>query len=416
MTSFWDNYKKGLGVIGNTIKNVTNNKVAQNVAKGAFAAINPIGYANNTLRNTLYNTLKTVASKTIPTVEAPGKNSSIGKKTTKQEPKYQPVANQYANNSQSVSGGYTGGSGGSGGGGYSSVVSSSEGGIMPQRIDLTDILAAYEQGASAQRKTITDSSSSQRQSLLDSLKRFQQETAEARSQQQRSYNAGRADLEGQAFMANRQAAQSAAARGLGGSGLQQLAQIQNLVNQSNATNTLAQSNVDVLKAIATAAQNKEEDTNKAIADLEKEAANKIAQIDANNAEAKANLQYKEDVRYEEARRAAEQFAAQLEASNRAAAAGYSNYASQRDQSIADAYDMATNDLNTALERGMRAIKQARNSSLKGKEKSAAIQKAFNDAQDQIYIAKSGLNIDLSPYLTQLDNSYNTYYDSKNKYK
>ena len=257
----------------------------------------------------------------------------------------------------SSGGGGKGAFGSGGGGGFSSGSRGSDistdyssyygggGGISgPQRIDLTDILASYEQGAKAQEQAVRDSGASQRQSLLDSLKRFQEETAEARNQQRRSYNSSRADLEGQAFMANRQAAQNAAARGLGGSGLQQLAQLQNLINQSAAADKLAQSNTDVLKQLATAAKNKEEDTNTSLLNLDKDIENKLATIAANNAQARANLQYQEDVRYEQARQQAEQFAAQLAASNAAAA----NAAKQaeKEASLADA--MYNNALSGAI--------------------------------------------------------------------
>lgn len=253
--------------------------------------------------------------------------------------------------------GYTSGSGGksafgsNGGAGFSSGSRGSDistdyssyygggGGISgPQRIDLTDILASYEQGAAAQEKAVRDSGESQRQSLLNSLKRFQEETAEARNQQRRSYNASRADLEGQAFMANRQALQNAAARGLGGSGLQQLAQLQNLINQSAATDKLAQSNTDVLKQLAAAAKNKEEDVNTSLLNVAKDVENKLATIAANNAQARANLQYQEDVRYEQARQQAEQFAAQLAASNAAASAARAaaEKEAEREASLTDA--------------------------------------------------------------------------------
>lgn len=388
-------------------------KTKTKTLSNALANVSPSAYNQNGLYTSLQINPALNSSRLVSnTVNYSTPNQNFSKADPS---KIAPKVNQTtSNNNNGVST-----SGGSIGNNIASVVTASEGGILPQRIDLTDILAAYEQGSSAQRKTITDSSASQRQSLLDSLKRFQQETAEARAQQQRGYNAGRADLEGQAFMANRQAAQSAAARGLGGSGLQQLAQIQNLVNQSNATNTLAQSNIDVLKAIATAAQNKEEDTNKAIANLEKEAENKLAQIEANNAEAKANLQYKEDVRYEEARRAAEQFAAQLEASNRAAAQSYSNYLSEKENEKAEAQEAASNLLNTALQQGISAIKNARSSlDYSGIDKSKAIRSAYENAQNSLYgiLADTGLNFDLNPYLNQLASSFNTYYNTKHKYR
>lgn len=267
----------------------------------------------------------------------------------------------------------------------------------PQRIDLTDILASYEQGAAAQTKAIEDSRESQRQSLLTSLKRFQDETAEARNQQRRAYNASRADLEGQAFMANRQAAQNAAARGLGGSGLQQLAQLQNLINQSAATDKLAQSNTDVLKQLAAAAQNKEEDTNTAIQNLSKEAENKLAAIAANNAQARAELQYKEDVRYEQARQAAEEFAAQLAAQNAATSAAYANEARLSEL-------MSNNALGSEISNAQAAFKSASNKD--------ELKAAYNNALGRINSIAGETTLTpqaIAAYRQALDDDYNSRY-------
>lgn len=274
------------------------------------------------------------------------------------------------------------GSYGAGGGGVSG----------PQRIDLTDILASYEKGAAAQEKAVRDSGESQRQSLLNSLKRFQEETAEARNQQRRSYNASRADLEGQAFMANRQAAQNAAARGLGGSGLQQLAQLQNLINQSAATDKLAQSNTDVLRQLAAAARNKEEDVNTSLLNLDKDIENKLATIAANNAQARANLQYQEDVRYEQARQAAEQFAASLAAQNAALTS-----------SKAEKQESADASLGAILQNGLRAIKGA-GSLPEAKE-------AYDAATSALYETTAGYGLPVNQtdtYRQQLLNAYGGY--------
>lgn len=301
-------------------------------------------------------------------------------------------------------------SGGSGGGGT----------ITPQRVDLTDILASYEQGAAAQRKTIEDSRESQRQSLLTSLKRFQDETAEARRQQRRSYNASRADLEGQAFMSNRQVAQSAAARGLGGSGLQQLAQLQNQINQGQATDKLAQSNTDVLKQLATAAQSKEEDTNTALQNLDTESANKIAAIEANNAQARANLQYQEAVRYEEARQQAEALAAQLSASNASSANSYRLAALENAANQEANLNEGRSALTIALQNGLEAIKDARETTTtKDKTKSEGIRQAKTEANAALRAAAVKYNIpisEISTYTDQINDYFNSVYNNKHKYK
>lgn len=289
------------------------------------------------------------------------------------------------------------GSYGAGGGGVSG----------PQRIDLTDILASYEQGAKAQEKAVRDSGESQRQSLLNSLKRFQEETAEARNQQRRSYNASRADLEGQAFMANRQALQNAAARGLGGSGLQQLAQLQNLINQSTATDKLAQSNTDVLKQLATAARNKEEDTNTALLNLDKDTANRLSAIAANNAQARAELQYKEAVRYEQARQAAEQLAAQLSASNAAIANSKAEAQAEEETILKNLFSSAVRDINNAYD-NTQGIKNKNKATTA--ETKAALDNVINNYKGAFL---ESTNPYASTYAQQLDQLYNKFYNRGN---
>ena len=319
----------------------------------------------------------------------PGKNASYSRQASQTNP----------NSARDQYDAYLNSLGSGGGGGYASG------------IDLSNILDTYTQSANAQKKEITDSTASRRQGLLDSLKRFQDETKEARDQQRRAYNASRADLEGQAFMANRQAARSAAARGLGGSVLQQLAQLQAQIGQGEATNKLAQSNTDTLKAINTAAQNKEEDTNKALQALDTETANKLAQIDANTANLQAQLQYNEAVRLEEAKAraaavaasnassansyklAALKEAAEREELNNAAKTTLGNITKQGLNALQDAYDNAQKSKNTATNKKAReALKTTLDNY------SALILNKANDAE-----------LDYSAYNDQLNKLYNKLY-------
>lgn len=295
-------------------------------------------------------------------------------------------------------------SGGGGGGGIS----------IPQPINLSDILNSYMQSAEAQKKTINDSAASQKQTLLDSLKRFQEEAAKARQQQQNSYNASRADLEGQAFMANRQAAQNAAARGLGGSGLQQLAQIQNLINQSMATNELAQDNTTALQNIASTLSQKEEDTTNNINKILSEAANKVNEIETNTANLKEQLKYQEAVRAENARQAAEQAAASYRASNSSAASDYALYKLQQQQDYDDLVNTTNSALYQALKTGQDSIKTAYQNAKK-KNKASDTQKAYSNAAAALYAAygPSGLPTNIvDDYAKQLAATYNTYYNMK----
>lgn len=291
------------------------------------------------------------------------------------------------------------------------------GGGYASEIDLANILNTYTQSANAQKQTISDSAASQRQGLLDSLKRFQSETDEARNRQRRAYNASRADLEGQAFMANRQAARSAAARGLGGSGLQQLAQLQALMNQGDAVNQLAQSNTDTLKAIATAAQNKEEDTNKALQTLDKETANKLAQIDANTANLQAQLQYNEAVRLEDAKARA----AQAAASGNSALAQYNLYKLQQEDERQALEDAAKTTLENIAAAGTNALNNAYDNNQKNtsrptdKKTKAAIDNAATLYAQMLLESANAANANINPYLENFNNLANSLRNRNRRY-
>jgi hypothetical protein len=142
-----------------------------------------------------------------------------------------------------------GGGSGSGGGGYS---------VM--KADISGLLSAYEQQAESERKAAETKYNNTRQDLLTSLKRFQEENARNVQNQKTSYLSEQASLESAREQANRQNRISAAARGLGGSGLQQLAQLQNLIGQSEQISRSAGSNQEAMDKLATLLRNYEEDS------------------------------------------------------------------------------------------------------------------------------------------------------------
>lgn len=287
------------------------------------------------------------------------------------------------------------------------------GGYGVNRIDLSDILATYDQSAASQKKTLSDSAESQRQALLTSLKRFQEDTATARKQQQAAYNASRADLEAQAFMANRQAAQSAAARGIGGSGLQQLAQLQNIIGQSESTNQLAQSNTETLNELARALAQREEDVTKSTTDITRETANKLAEIDATTANLKEQLQYQEAVRYENAREQAAAAASAASASNASLINQYKLAAAEEAKSLKALETNTNRSLQSALNKGIQAMKTA--ASGKGKVAKQNVQAAYDAAYGQMQdilssAATTGLAYDYTTnFENQLLSAFNKYY-------
>lgn len=339
----------------------------------------------------------------------------------------------------SSSKGYGGSSNSIGGGGASAPA------VQDYAIDLSDILNSYTKSAEAQKQTIKDttaatikalqdSEASQRATLSKALDRFREDTAEERRLQQSNFNANRADLEAQAYLANRQALQSAAARGLGGSGLQQLSQLQNLINQGAETNTLAQSNTNALNALAQTLARKEEDTTTSLNDIANNLAtqinnlntaekNQLNEIESNTASLQNQLKYQEAVRAQDARTQAERFAANLAAQNASTASNWALYNKQSD----DSYNATVSGLENAYKNligdTQDAIKAISNGSYGGqtfkseKAKNAKINEVINDARTTLRGYTTGLDVATGNedyYLNQLGNLYKS--DTSNTYQ
>lgn len=203
-----------------------------------------------------------------------------------------------------------------GGGGGSS--SSSGGGGVANRIDMTPMINSLREGAAANKKTISDKYAAERNRLSQQLKQYQENTATARKQAMDAYNSARADLEEDAYMNMRAAQQSAASRGLGGSGLQQLAQLSSQIESSNQTSNLSEQNTDTQNELTKALKDMEEQINTDISEANMNEKNEIAQIDANTASAIAQAQYQEEVRFQNALAEAAARNAAIAAQDRAA--------------------------------------------------------------------------------------------------
>lgn len=193
---------------------------------------------------------------------------------------------------------------GPGGGSGSSSSSSGGGYAAPNRIDIQPMIDAFTNAANARKNTLQTTANQQRSDLLNSIKRFQEQTARSQEIQRDAFNASRADLEEAAFQADRANRISAAARGIGGSGLQQLSQLQTLMEQNSSISDLAKENTNVQTELARNLAEYEEDTNTSIQNLMANLANSLSEIDASLGDQIANLRYQEETRYEEARQAA----------------------------------------------------------------------------------------------------------------
>lgn len=190
-------------------------------------------------------------------------------------------------------------------------------------IDLTPMINAYNQAAQAQKDTANQTYQSKRQDLLTSIKRFQEQNALQQQQQRQDYLSTRADLEDARYQADRATMVDAASRGISGSGLQQLSQLQNLIAQGREVSENANANQQAMDALRTALREAQEDTDKSLNDILNEYNLNVQNIDANTANLIAQLEYNERVRQEEARQQAASLAASL-ASQRANAAATQN--------------------------------------------------------------------------------------------
>lgn len=169
---------------------------------------------------------------------------------------------------------------GSGGGGYGG-----------SNIDLSGILSAYDQAAAANKATAKQTYETTRGDLLTSLKRYQEENAKNVENQKRSYLLGQSALESARAEADRQSRIGTSARGLAGSGLQQLAQLQNLISQGQDISNLSTENQQTMDALRTALAQRQEDTDTKLANALAVYNNTLSSIEADAATNKANIQY-----------------------------------------------------------------------------------------------------------------------------
>lgn len=204
-------------------------------------------------------------------------NAQIKKKSSKNKSSKKTSYN-YTDNvlgGASLGGDYASGGGGGSYGGYSSGP------------DISALLAAYDQQADASRKIAQSTYDTTRNDLLTSLKRFQDQNAKDVANQKQSYLTEQSSLDYAREQANRQNRISASSRGLGGSGLQQLAQLQTLMGQSEDVSQAAASNQKAMDTLRQALQQKEEDTNSNLSKAQNTLNDALMKIEANLAQQKA---------------------------------------------------------------------------------------------------------------------------------
>ena len=293
------------------------------------------------------------------------------------------------------------------GGGSSS---SSGGGGVANRIDMTPMINSLREGAAANKKTISDRYAAERNRLSQQLKQYQENTATARRQAMEAFNSARADLEEDAYMNMRAAQQSAASRGLGGSGLQQLAQLSSQIESSNQTSNLSEQNTDTQNELTKALKDMEEQINTGISEANMNEKNEIAQIDANTASAIAQAQYQEEVRFQNAlaeaaaRNAA--IAAQDRAADRELQAAMNGYAGTLDTLLKAGIDNLTSTFkDSAYAKGNYSKKNA--DALNNELKTIYDQYMGSLGDTALEYSKYGFGNSYYDYYTQqLKNAYN----------
>lgn len=248
-------------------------------------------------------------------------------------------------------------------------------------LDITNMLNAYNQQADADRAVAQQTYDTTRNDLLTSLKRYQEQNAQDVANRKRAYLSEQASLESAREAADRQTRIDSAARGLGGSGLQQLAQLQNLINQGQDISDIATSNQQDMDTLRKALAQYTEDTNTKLDNANKTYDNAIKQI---------NAQLANNIAQAEAQRAASWVAPSGGSSNRADVQANANAVS------------------TALTAAIDSFKGSIGSTKKGNQKSAyenAKQTVYGILQDAGMDASSGAG---KKALSNLKSIYNYY--------
>lgn len=285
---------------------------------------------------------------------------------------------------------YKGSSGG--GGGYSVA-----------KADISGLLSAYEKQAESARQAAETKYTNTRNDLLTSLKRFQDENARNVQNQKTSYLSEQASLESAREQANRQNRISAAARGLGGSGLQQLSQLQNLIGQSEQISRSAGSNQEAMDKLATLLRNYEEDSDTKMKQNEQERSDTLNSIASTLASQKAAAIAQNEQNYVNAVNAARAQAAATRAANSsfakqsagAASGALSLWQSQLQDELKQAQDKSGRMSKSAYANARNEIKN------KYMDQLVQLQDLYGLNSGTINTAKSNLNSLLDYYSNRI---------------
>lgn len=147
--------------------------------------------------------------------------------------------------------------------GGSSGYSSGGGAYKP---DVSALLDSYNQQNEAAKQTAKTNYDITKNNLIESLKRYQESNMKQQQQQQQDLLNTQSELENTGAAQSREARINAGARGLSGSGIQQLNQLQRLASQGNKVTDVASKNTEALTKLNDALVSKQAKTEEAIAD------------------------------------------------------------------------------------------------------------------------------------------------------
>lgn len=143
---------------------------------------------------------------------------------------------------------------------YDAIYSSSASGSGATKVDVSALLDAYRQQAEASNAVAKQAYSSRRDQLLNEIKRAYAANDLAMRRQNQDFINKQADLEASGTANARNMRLEAGARGLSGSGLQQLAQLKNLLGQASAVSEVSVKNEAALEKLRASLANMEDKT------------------------------------------------------------------------------------------------------------------------------------------------------------
>lgn len=164
---------------------------------------------------------------------------------------------------------------------------SSSGGVY--RPDTSQAIAAYNKQAEANRAAAKTQYDTTINDLVTKMNRFRESNEKSRINQKQSYLANQSAIDTAKAQADRQSRISNAARGLGGSGLQNIAEIQNELGVQGDISKLAGENQFVMDDLTSQLKQAEEDTERgktnakrvyddSLRSIASDLANRIAQV------------------------------------------------------------------------------------------------------------------------------------------